>query len=113
MIRRLRFRLTALLMGTCTLLLLILFSMMFCYVIARIQTRFTKLMHSTIMSGMFIPIQAVMIPLVIMVRRLGITNSLWSVIIPYVALGFPFACMLLYGFYLSIPIALEESFSLR
>ena len=92
-----------------TILLLILFSMMFCYVIARIQTRFTKLMHSTIMSGMFIPIQAVMIPLVIMVRRLGITNSLWSVIIPYVALGFPFACMLLYGFYLSIPIALEES----
>ena len=39
----------------------------------------------------------------------GLTNSLWSVIVPYVALGLPFACMLFYGFYLGIPIELEES----
>lgn len=50
-----------------------------------------------------------MIPLVIVVRRFGLTNSLWSVIVPYVALGLPFACMLFYGFYLGIPIELEES----
>lgn len=92
-----------------TILLLLLLAMMFCYVVARVRNRVTRALHSMIMSGMFIPIQAVMIPLVIMVRRVGITNSLWSVIVPYTALGLPFACMLLYGFYLGIPEALEES----
>jgi raffinose/stachyose/melibiose transport system permease protein len=92
-----------------TIILVILFSSMFCYIVARIRNRPTKFLHAFVMAGMFIPIQAVMIPLVITVRQLGITNSLWSVIIPYTALGFPFACMLLYGFYLSIPFELEES----
>jgi raffinose/stachyose/melibiose transport system permease protein len=92
-----------------TIILTILFSSMFCYIVARIRNRFTRVLYAVVMSGMFIPIQAVMIPLVIMVRRFGIANSLWSVIIPYTVLGFPFACMLLYGFYLGIPFELEES----
>jgi raffinose/stachyose/melibiose transport system permease protein len=58
---------------------------------------------------MFIPIQAVMIPLVIMVKSFGLTNSFFPIIIPYTALGLPFACMLFYGFYLGLPIELEES----
>ena len=92
-----------------TILILVMIALMFCYAIARVRTPFTRFLHSVLMSGMFIPIQAVMIPLVIMVRRIGITNSLWSVIVPYAALGLPFACMLFYGFYLGIPEALEES----
>lgn len=85
------------------------FALMFCYVVARVNNKVTRFFHFLISSGMFIPIQAVMIPLVIMVRRFGLTNSLFSVIIPYTALGLPFACMLFYGFYLSLPIELEES----
>ena len=92
-----------------TILLTILCTLMFCYVVARLRNTLTRSLHATIMAGMFIPIQAVMIPLVIMVRRIGITNSLWSVIVPYTALGFPFASMMLYGFYLGIPFSLEES----
>lgn len=99
----------SLVVSVATIALVIVFSAMFCYVIVRLHSRMTRAIHAVVMAGMFIPIQAVMIPLVIMVRRLGITNSLWSVIVPYVALGFPFACMLLYGFYLGIPFALEES----
>lgn len=99
----------SLLVSVVTILLLLVLSMTFCYVVARVRTPITRMFHSVIMSGMFIPIQAVMIPLVIMVRRIGITNSLWSVIVPYTALGLPFACMMLYGFYLGIPEALEES----
>ena len=99
----------SLLVSVATIALVILFSAMFCFVTAGRRCPTTRALHAMVMAGMFIPIQAVMIPLVIMVRRVGITNSLWSVIVPYVALGFPFACMLLYGFYLSIPFALEES----
>lgn len=99
----------SLLVAVITIFLVELFSLLFCYVVARMQNKVTRFFHFLISSGMFIPIQAVMIPLVIVVRRFGFTNSLWSVIIPYTALGIPFACMLFYGFYLSIPIELEES----
>lgn len=99
----------SLIVSVLTIVLVELLSLMFCYVIARVSNRVTKGLHFIVMSGMFIPVQAVMIPLVIVVRRFGLTNSLWSVIIPYAALGLPFACMLFYGFYLGIPFELEES----
>ena len=86
-----------------------LFALMFCYVVARVNNKPTRFFHFLISSGMFIPIQAVMIPLVIMVKGFGLTNSFFSIIIPYTALGLPFACMLFYGFYLGLPIELEES----
>ena len=92
-----------------TILLVEFLALLFCYVIARVQNRVTRFFNLLISSGMFIPIQAIMIPLVIIVRRFGFTNSLWSVIVPYTAVGLPFACMLFYGFYLGLPIELEES----
>ena len=87
----------------------ILFCLTFTYVVARVRVRTTKALHSLVMAGMFIPIQAVMTPLVVMVKNLHLTNTLWSLIIPYTALSFPFGVMVLYGFYLPLPMELEES----
>lgn len=87
----------------------ILFCLMFTYVIARVRTKTTRFLQTMVMAGMFIPIQAVMTPLVVMVKNLQLSNTRWSLIIPYVALSFPFAVMVLYGFYRSLPLELEES----
>lgn len=87
----------------------ILFALMFTYVIARVRTKTTRFCQSLVTIGMFIPIQAVMTPLVVMVKNLHLSNTRWSLIVPYVALSFPFAVMVLYGFYRSLPIELEES----
>lgn len=87
----------------------ILFCLMFTYVVARVRTKTTRFLHTLVIAGMFIPIQAVMTPLVVMVKNLHLSNTRWSLIIPYVALSFPFAVMVLYGFYRSLPIELEES----
>lgn len=92
-----------------TIIFVELFALLFSYVVARVKNNVTRFFKFLISSGMFIPIQAVMIPLVIMVKRFGLTNSYFSIIIPYTALGLPFASMLFYGFYLSLPIELEES----
>lgn len=92
-----------------TILIVELSALMFCYVISRVRNRTTKTMQFIVNSGMFIPVQAIMIPLIIVVRRMGFTNSLFSVIVPYAAIGLPFACFLFYGFYLGLPVELEES----
>lgn len=84
-------------------------ALLFTYVVARVRTRLTRTMRMIVMMGMFIPVQAIMTPLVVMVKDLHLTNSLWSLIIPYVALGFPFSVMVLYGFYVNLPMELEES----
>lgn len=87
----------------------IFFSLTFTYVIARVRTKTTRFLHTLVNLGMFIPIQAVMVPLVVMVKNLHLSNTRWSLIIPYTALSFPFAVMVLYGFYRSLPMELEES----
>lgn len=87
----------------------ILFSLIFTYAVARVRNRLTKNMRAIVMLGMFIPIQAVMTPLVVMVKNLHLTNTLWSLIIPYITFSFPFAVMVLYGFYRNLPLDLEES----
>lgn len=84
-------------------------ALLFTYVVARIRTRLTRTVRMLVMMGMFIPVQAIMTPLVVMVKNLHLSNSLWSLIIPYVALGFPFSVMVLYGFYVNLPMELEES----
>jgi len=99
----------SLIVSAVTILIVELSSLMFCYVVSRVQNRITNGLKLLIHSGMFIPVQAVMIPLIIVVRRMGFTNSLFSVIVPYSALGLPFACFLFMGFYQGLPMELEES----
>ena len=99
----------SLVVSVVTIVVVELASLMFCYVVSRVRTRLTGFLKLLIHSGMFIPVQAVMIPLIIVVRRMGFTNSLLSVIVPYAALGLPFACFLFMGFYQGLPIELEES----
>ena len=87
----------------------VLFSLMFTYVVARVRNKITRGLRALVVMGMFIPVQAVMTPLVVMVKNLRLTNTLWSLIVPYIALSFPFAVMVLYGFYINLPLELEES----
>lgn len=84
-------------------------SLLFTYVMARVRNRLTRAAKMLVMAGMFIPVQAIMTPLVVMVKNLHLTNSLWSLVVPYAALGLPFAVMVLYGFYVNLPLELEES----
>ncbi|MDE6944028.1 MAG: carbohydrate ABC transporter permease [Lachnospiraceae bacterium] len=99
----------SILISAAALFIGIMCALMFTYVVARVKTRTTDSLRSIVILGMFIPIQAVMTPLVVMVKSLHLTNTHWALIIPYAALSFPFAVMVLYGFYASLPIELEES----
>ena len=59
--------------------------------------------------GMFIPIQAIMIPVVKVVQSFGLLGTRWSMIFPYVAMNLAFATMVYYGFFKGIPMELEEA----
>ena len=82
---------------------------MFSYAIARMNFRLASAARTYIVLGMFIPVQIIIIPLVLIVRDFHLTDTLGSLIVPYIALSFPFATIVLYGFYRNIPFDMEES----
>ena len=94
-----------------TILIVELSALMFCYVISRVRNRTTKAMHFVVSSGMFIPIQAIMIPLIIVVSQ-G-----WALRIRCFPLSFlmqPLVCRLRVSYFMASisdcsPLELEES----
>ncbi len=81
----------------------------FAYAISRMKFKFSKFLRIFLILGMFLPIQAYVIPLILQVKRLGLTHSLWSVILPYVSMGAPFSVLVLCGGFKSLPNELEEA----
>lgn len=92
-----------------TVVLTIALALMFSYATARMQWRFSTAARIYVTAGMFIPVQIILIPLVILSRNFHLSNSLWSLIIPYTAFQLSFASMVFYAFFRSVPFEIEES----
>jgi multiple sugar transport system permease protein len=56
-----------------------------------------------------VPLAVLAIPVFVIWNQWGIVNSLWGLILLYVAVNLPFTIWLLYGFVLQVPIELEEA----
>ena len=92
-----------------TVAVTILAALLFTYATARMRWRGKALVHSFVGMGMFIPIQAILIPVVKVVQQTGLLGSRWSLIFPYAAINLAFACMVYYGFLKGLPVELEEA----
>ena len=92
-----------------TVAVTIVCALLFSYATSRMRWKGKGLMRMYVGMGMFIPVQAIMIPLVKVVQRCGIMGTRWSLILPYAALNLAFATMVYYGFFVGIPIELEEA----
>lgn len=86
-----------------------LFAAMAAYRLVRRQSRFNRLLFLMFVASMVIPFQALMIPLVQVLRQIGLANSLQGVVLTYWGLGIPFSTFLFHGFVSSIPQEIEES----
>lgn len=87
----------------------IFFSSLAGYAIARIRHRFFKSMYWVYMAGIMIPIQSAFIPLVFLLRGMGLNNTLFGISIVYTAIISPFAIFVFTGFMRAIPRDLEEA----
>lgn len=84
-------------------------ALLFTYATARMKWRGQNLAHTYVGMGMFIPIQAILIPVVKVVQATGILGTRWSLIVPYAAINLAFASMVYYGFLKGLPMELEEA----
>ena len=77
------------------------------YSLARLRFKGRSLAFYLILSTMMIPFTVTMIPLFLVVRDMGLINSLAALILPSIAGGF--GIFMLRQFYMSIPKDLEEA----
>lgn len=68
----------------------------------------TVLFFSVLLRNMF-PAVIFLVPLFILMRFLGLVNTLGSLVLTYLTFGLPLAIWLLKGFYDNIPVQLEQA----
>lgn len=101
--------LNSIIVSVVAVVLTVLFSALAAYFIARFKFRFNKWVYGFFVFGMLIPIHATLVPMFILMMRLGLLNTRTSLILPYIAFSLPIAIFLLVSFMKSFPKEVEES----
>lgn len=79
------------------------------YAIARMRWKMSSLTLTVLMAGVMIPIHATLIPLFMTLRKIGLMNSYWSLILPYAASTLPITVYIIRNFLISVPYEMEEA----
>ncbi|MBN9432507.1 MAG: carbohydrate ABC transporter permease [Bosea sp.] len=79
------------------------------YPLAKMRFRFSGAIFIFFLAGLAVPVQVTLQPLLVMMKQLGIANSIFALIPPYVAFGLPFQIFVLRGFFRLIPSELLEA----
>jgi ABC-type glycerol-3-phosphate transport system permease component len=79
------------------------------YALARLPIRGAGAILAFILVAGFFPVLAMVGPLFLVLRNLGILDSVWPLVIVYLVYTLPIATYLLRNFFMQIPMALEEA----
>lgn len=79
------------------------------YAIARMRWKMSGTVLTVFLLGMMIPMQATLLPLFIFLKKSGLYNSYWALILPYIGFALPMAIFVLVGIFRTIPLEMEES----
>lgn len=95
-----------------SLVILLFVSACAAYPLARFKFRMNAPIYSLIVACMSIPMHITLIPVFKMTRSMGLYDSIWSLIGPYVAFAVPISVFILTAFMKGIPAEIEESASI-
>jgi len=92
-----------------SLLGIILFATMVAWWHVRHPSRYSKILTTAIIMSILIPFASIMIPLVQVLGRIGINNTLFGAVLTYWGIGLAFAYFLMRGAVMALPAELEEA----
>ncbi|WP_170318249.1 carbohydrate ABC transporter permease [Paenibacillus thalictri] len=92
-----------------SILLTVLLGALASYFIARFEFKWSKWVYGLFVIGMTIPIHATLVPIFILMKKLGILNTHLSLVLPYTAFHLSITIFILVGFMKSFPKDIEES----
>lgn len=104
-----RFLANSLIVTTGAVLLTLVVALLAAYVVVRFRTGWSGWYFGLFLLGLAIPIQAVIIPVYLLIIRLHLYDSLVAIVLPSAAFAIPISVLILVGFLRDVPASLFES----
>ena len=104
-----RYLQNSLFVGLASTAITLLLGCMAAYGLARYRFPGRSLIAHTSLLLRTVPLAVMAIPVFLIWNEWRLVNSLWGLVLLYVAVNLPFTIWLLYGFVLQVPIELEEA----
>ena len=104
-----RFLANSLFVVSLSLIILLLAGSSAAFGLSRIRFRLQGFFYYLFVGGLTIPVHITLIPVYIITRNLGIYDTLWALVGPFVAFNMPVAVFVLASFMGDIPVSLEEA----
>ena len=104
-----RYLWNSLFVGIVSTVITLVLGCMAAYGLARFRFRGRHTIAYTTLLLRTVPLAVLAIPVFMIWNQWQLVNSLWGLILLYVAVNLPFTIWLLYGFVLQVPIELEEA----
>ncbi|TYB50548.1 carbohydrate ABC transporter permease [Nonomuraea sp. PA05] len=87
----------------------VLISAMLGFALAKLRMKFRRTVMFTVFLGLTIPIYITIVPVFIMMKTAGATDSVLGLIGPYLAFGIPFEVLVLQSFFRQLPDEIVEA----
>ena len=97
------------LINSLAVVLVIIFSIMAAFACRRMHWKLSGLVKTLLVMGMMIPIHATLLPNYKIYNALNLTDTIWALLIPYVAFSMPQGLFLMTSFLEAVPEELEEA----
>jgi len=107
-----RYFLNSVVVAAGTVVPTVLLAFMAAYAIVRGNGRFLRWANVIFLSGLAIPLQAVVIPVYLIIIRLHLYDTLLAIILPSIAFAIPLSVLVLANFIRDVPGELFESMSI-
>jgi len=92
-----------------SVVLILVIAAMAAYAFARMRFRLNEPLFGLIVAGMIVPIHITLVPIYLMTRSIGLYDSPFALVGPYVATSLPISVFILTEFMRQIPKELEEA----
>lgn len=99
----------SLLINTLAVVFVLMISIMAAFACDRMIWKLKNVVRILMVMGMMIPIHATLLPNYVIYDKLGLTDTIWALLIPYIAFSLPQGFFLTSSFMSSIPRELEEA----
>lgn len=104
-----RYLWNSLFVGAVSTVITLVLGCMAAYGLARFRFPGRQAVATTTLLLRTVPLAVLAIPVFMIWNQWGLVNSLWGLVLLYVAVNLPFTIWLLYGFVLQVPVELEEA----
>ncbi len=94
---------------TCTITGVVLLASLCAFGLVHIKSKLGNVLFALSIGGMLLSPQVCLMPLYILLRNIGLHDTLGAMIVPYIAFRLPMSILLIRSFFIEIPKELEES----